>query len=123
MSLLDVEMVDCTILDKSTQPSEYGGVITTWVDGAPIKAAFAFNDSVQARVASVQGVTDNYTVITKKNVILQANDVIRRETDGKIFKITTDGKDNKTPDSAPLDARAVKAKEWEIPSERRMDRA
>lgn len=114
MSLLDNEMVDCTILDKTTQPSEYGGVTTTWVDGSPIKAAFAYNDSVQARIASVQGVTDLYTIITKKNVVLQANDVIRRETDGKIFRITTDGNDNRTPYGAALDARAVRAKEWEI---------
>jgi len=117
MSLLDEEMVDCNIMDKSTAPSEYGGVETTWTVGAPIKAAFAYNDSLQARVASVQGVTDLYTVITKKNVVLQANDVIRRQSDGKTFRITTDGKDNRTPASAPLDARAVRAKEWSIPNE------
>lgn len=117
MSLLELEMVDCNIMDKSTAPSEYGGVETVWTIGAPIKAAFAYNDSLQARVASVQGVTDLYTVITKKNVVLQANDVIRRQSDGKTFRITTDGKDNRTPASAPLDARAVRAKEWSIPDE------
>lgn len=117
MSLLDLEMVNCTIMDKTTTPTEYGGVKTTWTDGAPIKAAFAYSDSVQARLASVQGVTDLYTVITRKNVVLQENDVIRRNTDGKVFRITTDGKDNRTPESAPLDARAVRAREWVIPNE------
>ena len=41
-SLLDQAMEDCHIMDKTTQPDGYGGVVTTYVAGAEIKAAFAF---------------------------------------------------------------------------------
>ena len=114
-SLLDQAMEDCHIMDKTTQPDGYGGVVTTYVDGAGITAAFAFDMSTQGRVANVQGATDTCTVTTRKSVILQAGDVIRRDIDGMTFMITTNGLDYHTPDSAYLNLRAVKAKVWKAP--------
>lgn len=114
-SLLDQAMEDCHIMDKTTQPDGYGGVVTTYVAGAEIKAAFAFDMSTQGRVANVQGATDTCTVTTRKSVVLQAGDVIRRDIDGMTFMITTNGLDYHTPDSADLNSRAVKAKVWKAP--------
>lgn len=114
MSLLEEAFEPCKILDKRTLKDGYGGVITTYVDGADIYAAIVFDDSLAARTASVQGVKDVYTVTTKKNVVLQFHDVIRRVSDGKVLQITTDGKDNKTPESAALNMRVVRAKEFTI---------
>jgi hypothetical protein len=45
---------------------------------------------------------------------LQYHDVIRREKDGKILRITTDGKDKETPKGAGLDMRVVNAEEFTI---------
>ena len=115
MSLLDQEMESCVLMDKTTQPSEYGGIITTWVEGAPFEAAIVFDSSINGKIAAVQGVTDLYTVTTKKNIVLQGNDVVKRESDGKTFMVTTDGKDRHTPASATLNMRVVSAKEWVIP--------
>lgn len=114
MSLLEDAMEPCTILDKTTQKDGYGGVKTVYVDGAPISAAVVFNSSLQARIASTQGVTDLYTITTKKNVILRYHDVIRRDRDGKVLRITTNGDDNATPNSASLDMRVVSAEEYEV---------
>jgi hypothetical protein len=38
--------------------------------------------------------------------------VFRRESDGKIFRVTSDGDDKKTPPSAGLDMRQVTAEEF-----------
>jgi hypothetical protein len=38
-----------------------------------------------------------------------------RNSDGKIFRITSDGDDNHTPKSATLDMRQVSAEEWSLP--------
>lgn len=111
-SLLDQAMEACHIMDKTTQPDGYGGVVTTYVEGAAIKAAFAFDMSTQGRVANVQGAKDTCTVTTRKSVVLQSGDVIKRDSDGMLFMITTNGNDYKTPDSADLNSRAVKAKVW-----------
>lgn len=116
MSLIDELMESCVIVDKTTKPSEYGGIETVWVDGAPFTAAIVFDSSVPAKVAAVQGVTDLYTITTRKDVVLQANDVFRRLKDGKTFMVTTDGKDKHTPASASLNMRVVSAREWVIPN-------
>lgn len=114
MSLLDDAMESCVILDKRTEKDGYGGVKTTYVDGAEFQAAIVFDSSMQARLASVQGVTDLYTITTRKNVVLQYHDVFRRAKDGKIFRVTSDGDDKATPASASLDMRVVSAEEYEV---------
>ena len=110
MSLLDDAMESCTILDKTTTKDGYGGVITTYTDGAEIQAAVVFDNSIAAKTASVQGVNDLYTVTTRKNVVLQYHDIIRRNRDNKVFRITSDGYDKATPQGAGLDMRVVKCR-------------
>lgn len=116
MSLLSTAMENCTMLDKITAADGYGGYEVIYVDGAPIKAAIVLDNSIQARVAEQQGVTGLYTVTTKKNINLQYHDVFRRESDKKIFRVTSDGDDKRTPGSASLDMRQVSAEEWELPT-------
>ena len=104
------------MLHKTSQNDGYGGETTSWVDGATFQAAITFDSSMQARVAQSQGVKSMYTVTTKKNKVLEYHEVFRRESDGKIFRVTSDGDDKATPNSATLDMRQVTAEEWEIPT-------
>lgn len=113
MSLLDEEMESCVMLDKTTVPDGYGGFVPHWSDGVAFEAAIAFDQSMAARVASVQGVTDLYTITTRKNIVLNYHDVFRRVRDGKILRVTSDGDDKATPASAALNMRVVSAEEWE----------
>ena len=114
MSLLSDAMTGCVILDKRTAPDGYGGFDVTWVDGASFDAAIVKDSSMQARIGEKQGVTALYTVTTTKALNLQYHDVFRREEDGKIFRVTSDGDDDKTPMSAGLDMRQVTAEEWKL---------
>ena len=114
MSLVEAAMESSHIMDKTTVLDEYGSVKTKWVPGAQIDVAYAFNSSMEARIAAQSGVKTRYTFLTKKAIILQFPDVIKRDRDGKTFRITSDGNDNKTPEMAGLDLRAVEAEEWEI---------
>lgn len=115
MSLLLDAMEKCVMLDKLTQSDGYGGFISTYSDGAEFDAAIVYDSSIQARVAAVQGVTALFTVTTSKAVNLQYHDVFRRARDSKIFRVTSDGDDKKTPPSASLDMRQVTAEEWRLP--------
>lgn len=112
MSLIDEAMEPCIIMDKTTRDDGYGGVVTEYTEGAPFSAAIAFDDSIMARIASAQGVTDLYTVTTRRNIVLRAQDVFKRVSDGKMLQVTSDGDDNATPASASLDMRVVSAKEF-----------
>ena len=112
MSLLSEAMEKCIMQDKTTVSDGRGGYTTTWVDGAEFDAAIVYNSSIQARMAEAQGVKSLYTITTAKNVNLQYHDVLKRSSDGKIFRVTSDGDDNKTPPSATLNMRQVTAEEF-----------
>ena len=117
MSLLSAAMTACTMIDKRTVSDGRGGTVTTWVTGAGFQAAIVRDTAVEVRVAEAQGTKAIYTVVTAKTVNLQYHDVFRREEDGKIFRVTSDGDDNKTPDSAGLNMRNVSAEEWTLTGE------
>ena len=116
MSLLSNAMEPCVMVDKTTVSDGYGGYTTNWVDGADFVAAIVLDNSMQARIGESQGVTGLYTVTTKKSINLQFHDVFRRIEDGKVFRVTSDGDDKKTPSSAGLNMRQVSAEEWSLPN-------
>lgn len=116
MSLLQEAMDRCIILNKQTSPDGYGGFINTWTDGAEFSAAIVFDTSIEARRAEAEGVTSVYTVTVPKSISLEYHDVFRRISDGKIFRVTSDGDDKFTPTMSTLDMRQVTAEEWSLPN-------
>lgn len=112
MSLLSEAMEKCVLLDKKTMADGYGGYDTVWTDGAEFDAAIVLDTSMQARIGEKQGVTALYTVTTSKSMNLQYHDVFRRVSDSKVFRVTSDGDDKRTPASAGLNMRQVSAEEW-----------
>lgn len=112
MSLLTDAMTDCVFLEKTKTPDGEGGYYNEWREGAPFSAAVIFDTSIEARVAEKQGVKSLYTVTTNKGVPLEYHDVFRRETDGKIFRVTSDGDDKQTPRSASFQFLQVTAEEF-----------
>ena len=109
MSLLDDALEKCVYLNKTKAPDGYGGYIDRYEDGVDFKAAIAFDTSIEARVGEQQGVTSLYTVTTSRAMTLEYHDVFRRVSDGKVFRVTSDGDDKYTPKSAGLDMRQVTA--------------
>lgn len=116
MSLLTEAMDKCTMLDKTTLPDGYGGYIPSYTPGVTFYAAVVFDTSIEARRADKEGVTSLYTVTTSRAMTLQYHDVFRRDRDGKIFRVTSDGDDLYTPASAGLDMRNVTAEEYTLPT-------
>lgn len=112
MSLLSDAMESCTRLNKSVVDDGYGGETITWTPGASFMAAIVFDSSIEARVAEAQGVTSLYTVTISRGKMLEYHDVFKRDSDGKIFRVTSDGDDKFTPRSAGLDMRQVTAEEF-----------
>ena len=114
MSLLTSAMEDVVMLEKKRVPDGEGGFTTAWADGVRFKAAISFDSSMQARTAEKQGVTSLYTVTTSRALTLEYHDIFRRISDGKIFRVTSDGDDKYTPKSATLDMRQVTAEEYTL---------
>lgn len=115
MSLIDEFASTCALVDKRRVPDGEGGWTTEWVEGAKFKAAIVLNTSVEAQIAERQQLSNFYSVTTAKNVNLEYHDVFRRLYDGKFFRVTSDGNDKATPNSASIDMRQVTAEEYALP--------
>lgn len=114
MSLLEAAYEAFVMMDRTSGRDEYGGITRSWKEGAEIQAAATLDTSIEARVAGVQGVTSLHTIITRREITLEYHDVLKRRSDGKIFRVTSDGDDKRTPTGAGLDMRLVTAEEWEL---------
>lgn len=114
MSLLENAYEDFTVINKSIVDDGYGGTVTEWTDGAKIRGAIVLDSSTQMKIAQAMGVTAVYTLTVHRDIELDYHTVIRREEDGKIFRLTSDSDDKKTPPAAGLDMRQYSAEEWSL---------
>lgn len=114
-TLLDDFKSPCARLEKKRVPDGAGGFYTTWAEGAEFTAAITFSTSLEARKAEKGGVTSLYTVTTGKDASLEYHDVFKRLSDGKVFRVTTDGDDVQTPARATFRFAQVNAEEWVLP--------
>jgi len=115
MSLIDVMMEECVMLDKRTVPDGMGGFVQDWVDGATFRAAVIKDSTLAARVAEKQGVSEVYTVTVDKGLPLQYHDVFRRISDGYTFRVTSNVTDSETPSVSTFHIGQVTAERWELP--------
>ena len=115
MSLIDEFKTKCTLLEKSRVPDGEGGWAVTWSDGMEFDAAIVHSTTIQARVAEKEGMASTFTVTTEKNMGLDFHDVFRRESDGDIFRVTSDSQDVQTPDRMAVQFAQVTAEKWSLP--------
>lgn len=116
MSLLESAYEDIILYSKVTVPDGYGGVKTKWEASATIQGAIVMDTSSQSRIAKQMGSTEIYTLIVHKEVMLDYHDVIKRVSDGQVFRLTSDTDDKKTPATATLNMREYTMEEWVIPT-------
>lgn len=114
MSLLENAYEDFTVINKTIVDDGYGGTTTVYTDGITIKGAMVFNSSTEMVIAQAMGATSAYTLTVKKNVVLDYHTIIRRESDKKIFRLTSNSDDKKTPEEASLNMRQYNAEEWKL---------
>ena len=114
MSLIECMMESCVFMVQKKEPDGSGGHTTKWVDGEPLRAAITLDTSTEARIAEAAGTVDMYTVTVPRYVRLEYHAVIKRLSDGKTFRITSDNVDKRTPVCAALDIAQSSAEAWRL---------
>jgi len=114
MKLYEAMMDKCVMLDKITTSDGLGGFIYQWVDGAEFQAAIVKDNTLNARVAEKQGVTEIYTVTVPKGLTLQYHDVFKRLEDNAVFRVTSNSIDSTSPKVATFAIGQVSAERWEL---------
>lgn len=115
MSLIDSMSVPCVFMNPTKHPDGSGGYITTWAEGDHLTAAIVRDSSMEAQKAEAAGTVSAYTVTVTRDVDLPFHSVIKRLTDGKVFRITSDNAEKKTPICTGLDMAQSTAEEWRLP--------
>lgn len=113
-SLFESFMESCTEIKKMRVDDAVGGYELTWADGVKFRAAIVKDSSLRARVAEKEGVTEVYTVTTDKGVGLDFHEVFRRDSDGAVFRVTSNAKDSETPKAASFAFEQVTAERWAL---------
>ena len=112
--LIDCMMTDCVFMEKKQEPDGSGGQKTTWEDGEPLRAAIIRDTSTEARIAEAAGAEEAYTVSVSRSVRLEYHAVIKRLSDGKTFRITSDNAGKRTPVCTALDIAQSTAEAWRL---------
>ena len=112
--LIDCMMESCVFMSKEKTPDGSGGHKTEWKDGEPLRAAITLDTSTEARIAEAAGTVDVYTITVSRSVRLEYHAVIKRLSDGKTFRITSDNADKKTPLCTALDISQSSAEAWRL---------
>ena len=114
MSLLSDSFTDFIIINKAYVDDGYGGTDTTWTEGATIQGAMVHNTDLQSKVAEVMVSKNLYTFTVRRETTLDYHTVLKRVSDSKIFRLTSNSDDKKTPPGAMLDMRQYSAEEFEL---------
>lgn len=114
MSLIDCMMESCVFMVQKRTQDGSGGYSTEWTEGEPFSAAIVRDTSTEARIAEAAGTVDMYTVTVSRSVRLEYHAVIKRLSDGKTFRITSDNADKRTPVCTALDIAQSSAEAWRL---------
>ena len=112
--LIDCMKVPCVLMEKKQEPDGSGGHKTVWKDGKRVTAAIVRETSTEARIAEAAGTVEIYTITVSRSVSLKYHDVIKRLSDGKTFRITSDNAESKTPACTALDISQSSAEAWRL---------
>lgn len=112
--LLEGFMTPCTLLQETKVKDGLGGMTKQWTDGADFMAAIVKDQTLAARVAEKQGVTEVYKVWTAGGIGLEYHNVFRRESDGETFRVTSNAIDGAAPKAATFAFEQVTAERWAL---------
>ena len=113
-SLLDSENETFTLLNNTATSDGYGGFIRTWTDGPTFTGTLKDDQGTTARIGTVQTGKTFGALFVAKSVQLNHLDVFRRESTGRIYRVS-DPNANATPKVADLDLTRYPVEQWDIP--------
>lgn len=116
LSLIESMMEDFVFLNKVKVDDPVGGYKDDYQDGVTFKAAVIKNSTTEAQIAEKNGISEIFTIVTDKSMVLEFHDVLRRVSDGEIFRITSRAVDSQAPEASTVPIAKVSAERWVLPT-------
>lgn len=103
------------ILDRVTTSGPFGPQIS-WHPGLIFDCLLTFNSSMESRIAEQAGVTSLFSGLVEKNIPIEFHTVFKRVSDGATFRVTSEPKDDESPEIASFQVKAFTAEKYELPT-------
>lgn len=116
LSLIESMMEDFVFLNKVKVDDPVGGYKDDYQDGVTFKAAVIKNSTTEAQIAEKNGISEIFTIVTDKSMVLEFHDVLRRASDGEIFRVTSRAVDSQAPEASTVPIAKVSAERWVLPT-------
>ena len=113
-NLLYQIMTPCKIMNHVRTDDPLGGYTETWQEGATFDASITKNGSTEVTIAERQGISEIFSVVTKRSFLLNHHDVIKRMSDGAIFRLTSNSKDLEAHPASTIQIALATAERWEL---------
>ena len=117
MTMIDRTMEPFVLLEKERTTDGAGGYQTVWRDGLTFFASVSSVTTALTTSAESVGSSGTLTLTTDKALNLEFPDVVRRESTGRTYRITTRSEDRRTPQVSDLYYAQVDAEEWRVPDD------
>lgn len=101
-----------TLIDKTTISDGMGGFTEEYVEGAEFMGSVTTDNSMEARMAGQQGVRSLSTLTIPINAPVKYNDIIKVNSSGKYFRVTSEPDDIQTPKMSEVDFKQASCEPW-----------
>ncbi len=112
--LYEEAMEACVLLTEKHTPDGSGGTVTAWEDGVSFRAAVVLDTSAGIVAGDMARVQNVYSVYVDPADALSYHAVFRRVSDGRVFRVSSEGKT--APARASFRLSVCTAEEWEVPA-------
>ena len=116
MSLISSMMEPFVFMNRVKVDDAVGGYLDTYQEGISFPAAVIKNTTTQAVVAEKSGISEIFTIVTEKGMALDYHDVVKRVSDGAIFRVTSRSVDSEAPAASSVQIAKVTAEKWVLPT-------
>jgi len=115
-NLLTQVMEDYRIMNHVRVDDDFGGHAGGYTEGKTIRAAVAKNASPEQALADKDQISEVFTMVVEQGVTLGYHEVLKRVSDGAIFRTTSRTKDSTAHPASTVKISVVSAERWELPT-------
>ena len=117
MSLMDGFRYHCVMLNFTAQPDGAGGFRKAWREGMTFYPAIVEKTQTEPENGEKKQAKAFYEIYVPRYTQIKYHDVFRRLSDGRVFRVTSNPDDKRTPLCATFSFAVVTAEEWRLPDD------
>lgn len=115
VSLVEKMKTECIRLAQTSEADGAGGHRTTWTEEGRFNASIVEKSHTEPENGEKKRAKAFYDVFIPREEDIRYHDVFRRVSDGRVFRVTSNPDDKKTPLMSHMSFAIVSAEEWRLP--------